>query len=71
MYEAFQAYRGNIVMFTTGLAVFCAALVIAWPYLSPDALGARKRRFVDAAQGGRPSDVGRPDRETEALASRQ
>lgn len=60
MYEAFQTYRDIIAMVMTGLAVFCATIAIAWPYLFPDVLGARMRRLADAWQWNPLASLRRP-----------
>ena len=60
MYAAIEAYRDIITMLITGIAVSCATVALAWPYLYPDVLGARKRRLVDAWQWNRLSTASRP-----------
>ncbi|MBV0893412.1 type II secretion system F family protein [Paracoccus sp. Z118] len=60
MYEAFQIYRDILAMFLAAVAVFCAVIALAWPYLFPDVLGARVRRLADAWQWNQLSSVGGP-----------
>ncbi len=60
MFDIIQSHRSALVMFTTGLAVFCATIGLAWPYLSPDVLGARMRQLVLAWQRNRMSGLVRP-----------
>ena len=60
MYEAFQTHRDILAMFLAAVAVFCAVIALAWPYLFPDVLGARMRRLADAWQWNRLSGAGGP-----------
>ncbi|MRX51753.1 type II secretion system F family protein [Paracoccus sp. S-4012] len=53
MYEALQEYRGVFLMLATGLAVFLAAIGLAWPYLFLDVRGSRIRQLSNAWQASR------------------
>lgn len=58
MYEVLDPYRDVLTMFLTGLAVSCAVVALAWPYLFPDVLRARLQRLADASQRNGPSSLG-------------
>lgn len=58
--ESIQTHREVIVTFMTGLAVFCATIGLAWPYLSPDLLGRRMRQLADAWQTTQHSGLVQP-----------
>lgn len=60
MYETVQTHRELITMVTTGLAVFCGTIGLAWPYLVPDVLGARMRHLDRAWQWQRQSGLVQP-----------
>jgi tight adherence protein C len=60
MAQASQLDLAVLTMFTAGLAVFCAAIGFAWPYLFPNILDGRVRLLAEARQRNRFSDSARP-----------
>jgi len=60
IYEFVQTHQEAISALVTGLAVFCATIGLAWPYVSPDVLGRRMHGLTEAWRFNRLSGFAQP-----------